>query len=66
MPFLLYATGVIALISGLAWLATLAGLPPNFVSGGAMVLLGASIVPAGLTALRTPARPSRTPRSGRS
>src|SRR5258708_31653872 len=66
MSYLLYVTGVIALISGTAWLATLAGLPAGYVSGGAMVLLAASLVPAGLPTLSTPTGPSRTLRSGSS
>jgi hypothetical protein len=65
MPYVLYVTGVIALISGIAWLATLAGLPANYVTGGAMVLAGMSLVPAGLTALKAPAKPARMLRSSR-
>lgn len=46
MSFLLYATGFVVFVTGLAWLATMAGIPQTYILIGASVLLGISIFTA--------------------
>jgi hypothetical protein len=46
MSFLLNLLGTIVVISGLAWIATSAGAPPNAVFAVAMVGLGAGLAAA--------------------
>jgi positive regulator of sigma E activity len=46
MAFLLYLTGFVVLISGAAWLATLAGIAQSLVTGGALALLAVGIITA--------------------
>lgn len=43
MALLLYIIGFIVLVTGLAWLATVAGIPQLYVLGGALVLLGIGV-----------------------
>jgi len=50
MQFLLYLFGFIVFTSGLAWLATLAGLAPVYVNAGAVILMAVGIVTAILRA----------------
>jgi hypothetical protein len=56
MAFLLHLIGVVVFVSGLAWLATLAGITPAYVTGGALILAAIGVVSAGFTAPRTPMR----------
>ncbi|MPZ44143.1 MAG: hypothetical protein GEV05_12195 [Betaproteobacteria bacterium] len=42
----IYLIGVVILIGGLAWGASVAGLSPTWIAVGALVLLGAGIVGA--------------------
>jgi hypothetical protein len=53
MQFLLYFFGFIVFTSGLAWLATLAGLSPLYVNAGAALLMAIGIVTAILRARAT-------------
>jgi hypothetical protein len=46
VSFLLYATGYVVLVTGLAWLATVAGLSQTYVLIGAAVLLGLGLFSA--------------------
>jgi hypothetical protein len=48
VSFLLYLLGFIVFISGLAWIATLAGLSQVYVLGGALALLAVGVVTAAL------------------
>jgi hypothetical protein len=57
MAFLLHLIGVVVFVSGLAWLATLAGIAPAYVTGAALVLLAIGVISAGFTAPRMPTRP---------
>lgn len=43
MSFLLYAVGFIVFVTGLAWLATIAGISQTYVTLGALFLLGLGI-----------------------
>jgi hypothetical protein len=56
MAFLLHLIGVVVFVSGLAWLATLAGIAPAYVTAGALVLAAIGVFSAGFTVLRTPTR----------
>ena len=42
----LYIIGVVILIAGLAWGASVAGLAPTWIAIGAVILLGAGIIGA--------------------
>lgn len=44
--FAIYLAGMIVVIGGLAWGASLAGLAPQWIAVGAIVLLGIGIVTA--------------------
>ena len=44
--FALYVIGMIIVIAGLAWAASLAGLATQWIAAGAIVLLGIGIVTA--------------------
>ena len=46
MSFLLYLIGFIVFIAGLAWLATVLGVPQTYVMIGAVILLGIGIFSA--------------------
>jgi hypothetical protein len=46
MSFLLYLVGFIVFISGLAWIATMAGLSQAWILGGAALLLAIGVVTA--------------------
>ena len=46
MAFLLYAVGFVVFVSGLAWLATLAGIAQTYVMLGVLVLMGLGIFTA--------------------
>ena len=46
MAFLLYAVGFVVFVSGLAWLATLAGVAQTYVMFGVLVLLGLALFTA--------------------
>jgi hypothetical protein len=46
MSFLLYLVGFIVFISGLAWLATVAGVSQTYIMVGAVILLGIGIFTA--------------------
>ena len=50
MQFLLYLFGFVVFTSGLAWLATLAGVPPGYVNAGAAILMAIGIATAVLRA----------------
>jgi hypothetical protein len=57
MAFLLHLIGVVVFVSGLAWLATLAGVASTYVTGAALVLLAIGVISAGFTTPRMPMRP---------
>jgi hypothetical protein len=57
MAFLLHLIAVVVCVSGLAWLATLAGVAPGYVAAGALVLAAIGVISAGFTAPRMPTRP---------
>jgi hypothetical protein len=42
----LYIIGVVILIAGLAWGASVAGLSPTWIAIGAVILLGAGVIGA--------------------
>jgi positive regulator of sigma E activity len=44
MSFLLYLLGIIVLITGVAWIATLLGVSQLYVTGAALLALAAGIV----------------------
>lgn len=44
MGILLYLVGLIALLSGLAWLATLIGIAQPYIGGVVLVMLGVAVV----------------------
>ena len=44
--FALYVIGMVVVIAGLAWGASMAGLAPHWIAMGAIVLLGIGIVTA--------------------
>ncbi len=44
MAFLLYFLGLVVVISGLAWIATLAGFAQIYVSAAAMALLAVGVL----------------------
>ena len=44
MGFLLYLLGMMVLVSGLAWLATLIGVSQVYVCGGALAMLAIAVV----------------------
>jgi hypothetical protein len=44
MAFVLYLLGFIVLTSGIAWLATLAGISEPYVEAGALVLLAIGVI----------------------
>lgn len=44
--FAIYLAGMVVVIGGLAWGASLAGLAPQWIAVGAIVLLGIGIVTA--------------------
>jgi len=44
MSFLLYILGMIVVIGGLAWGASMAQVPPRWIAVGVLVLLGLGIV----------------------
>jgi hypothetical protein len=44
--FALYIIGMVVVIGGLAWGASMAGLAPQWIAMGALVLLGIGIVSA--------------------
>ena len=46
MAFLLYAVGFVVFVSGLAWLATLAGVAQTYVMLGVLVLTGLALFTA--------------------
>jgi hypothetical protein len=46
MSFLLYILGMIVLIGGLAWGASMANVPGRWIAVGALVLLGIGITTA--------------------
>jgi hypothetical protein len=46
MAFLLYAVGFVVFVSGLAWLATLAGVAQTYVMVGVLVLTGLALFTA--------------------
>ena len=46
MTFLLYLFGAIAFISGAAWIATLIGVGPAYVTGTAVILFALAVVSA--------------------
>ena len=50
MSFLLNLLGFVALISGLAWIATSLGVSPTYVTASALVLLGMGVASAFLRA----------------
>ena len=43
MGFLLFLLGLVVLISGLAWVATLLGIAQVYVTGGALFMLAAAV-----------------------
>ena len=44
--FALYLVGMVIAIGGLAWGASMAGLAPQWIAAGAIVLLGVGIITA--------------------
>jgi hypothetical protein len=50
MVFLLYAIGLVVLVTGLAWLATMAGIAQTYILAGAVVMLCVGAVSAFSTA----------------
>jgi hypothetical protein len=46
VSFLLYVIGFVVFVTGLAWLATMAGVSQTYVLAGAAVLLGSGILTA--------------------
>ena len=44
MGILLYLVGLIVLLSGLAWLATLIGIAQPYIGGVVLVMLGVAVV----------------------
>ena len=57
MAFLLHLIAVVVFVSGLAWLATLAGVAPAYVTAGGLVLAAIGVFSASFTEPRTPTRP---------
>ena len=58
MSFLLHALGVVVVVAGLAWIATLVGIAQPYVTGAALLMIVAGVTLAVLRAREQASLPS--------